>query len=322
MKNLTKVIFVGISILLLLFIALIIFRPFEGYKNNLSIEHGFVIDLGDYDFVLDQNGTTRYYKVHVPANYNKNNPTPLVFVFSGRMGSEYVKENYNFVEKSDKEGFIVVFPRGASKKGGDRWVSWNAGKCCSYAAESNIDDVGFVRMMLKDIKNKFNIDKNRIYATGMSNGARFSYRLACEMSDTFAAIAPVSGVKSTISCNPSNSISILHIHSTEDTIAPFNGGVGEGQNGVDYGSVADTINWWVENNKCDNNPERIFENNLSYCDSYNNYENESEVRLCVTTDGGHSWPGVKESRFSLSPSSEAFDATDMIWEFFKKHSKK
>jgi len=68
-----------------------------------------------------------------------------------------------------------------------------------------------VKKILEDIKNNFNVDENRIYATGMSNGARFSYRLACEMSDTFAAIAAVSGVKSTISCNPSRPIPILHL---------------------------------------------------------------------------------------------------------------
>lgn len=175
-------------------------------------------------------------------------------------------------------------------------------------------------MILQDVKSKFNIDKNKIYATDMSNEARFSYRLACEMSNIFAAVAAVSGVKSINLCNPQNPISILHIHSEKDTIVPFEEGLGKED--IDYGSVQDTIDYWVNNNKCKINPSRIFENNLSYCDSYNNCEDNSEIRLCVTSNSGHSWPEGEKARFTADSPSTAFDAIEMIWDFFKEHPKK
>ena len=271
---------------------------------------------GDYSFTIEHQGIERFYLMHVPEGYDENNPTPLVFAFHGRLGNgRYMKENYNFLEESNKKGFIVVFPTGASRFG-DRFASWNAGKCCAYAFESNSDDVGFVKKILEDIKNNFNVDENRIYATGMSNGARFSYRLACEMSDTFAAIAAVSGVKSTISCNPSRPIPILHIHALDDELAPFEGGPGPEE--VDYGSVQDTIDWWVERNQCNNEKTRVLEVGGAYCDSYSNCAGDSEVRLCVTTEGGHSWPGGSKPREGADTPSTAINATEIIWEFFEK----
>jgi len=330
MKRLTKFILLGISISLLLFIALIIFRPFADYKNNPSIEYGFVTDSGDYDFTLQQGKTTRYYKAHVPASYNKNNPTPLVLAFHGGMGDSKGMSNdkyYNLISKSDEEGFIVVFPNGASRLRSGKLATWNAGNCCGYARDSNSDDVDFVKKLLKDIESKFNINENRIYATGMSNGGMFSYRLACEMSDTFAAIAAVSGTDNYNNCNPEKPISIFHIHSKQDSHVLFNGGCGpdciSGGGGTEFISVPKTISKWVQRNNCNDVPKRVLEKENVYCDLYSRCDGDVEVKLCVTEDGGHSWPGgEKPSRKGVATPSTAIDATEMIWDFFKKHSKK
>lgn len=124
MKKLAKLIPFVILILLLLLIILIIFKPFTNYKDKSPTENKFTAESGDYNFTLQQRITPRYYKVHIPTSYNKNNPTSLIFAFHGKMGNgEHMKKNYNFVEKSDKEGFIVIFPTGANKNGLDRWAS-------------------------------------------------------------------------------------------------------------------------------------------------------------------------------------------------------
>ena len=297
----------------LLLIAVIMFCP--GCVKQRQI--GTTPNPVDYSFTIGYPDAKRYYKVHVPEVYNENNPHPLVFAFHGRYSNgEQMREDYNLIEKSDKEGFIVVFPTGASRFG-DRLASWNAGICCGYALESNSDDVVFVKKILEDTRKNFNVDENRIYAAGMSNGARFSYRLACEMSDTFAAIAAVSGVKSTISCKPSRPIPILHIHALDDELAPFEGGPGPEE--VDYGSVQDTIDWWVERNQCNNEKTRVLEVGGAYCDSYSNCAGDSEVRLCVTTEGGHSWPGGSKPREGADTPSTAINATEIIWVFFVNH---
>jgi polyhydroxybutyrate depolymerase len=93
---------------------------------------------------------------------------------------------------------------------------------------NKVDDVEFTRRLLDDIARDVRIDPKRVYATGMSNGAIMSYRLASELSDRIAAIAPVSGPMGTPTCKPSRPVPVIHFHGTDDENAPFKGGKGKG----------------------------------------------------------------------------------------------
>ena len=92
--------------------------------------------------------------------------------------------------------------RTVSRLRSGKFATWNAGICCGRARDENVDDVGFVREIVKQLKTQLNVDPNRIFANGMSNGGMMSYRLACEMADTFRAIAAVAGTDGTTECNP------------------------------------------------------------------------------------------------------------------------
>lgn len=223
-------------------------------------------------------------------------------------------------QKSDKEGFVVAFPNGASRLPSGKIATWNAGNCCGYAVESNGDDVGFVKAVIEDIKKNFNIGK--IFATGMSNGGMLSHRLACEMSDTFTAIAAVAGTNNFDGCNPSKPISIMHIHGLEDQHVLFNGGCGPDcmiKSETEFTSVPDTISGWVKRNNCNKDPQRVLDKENAYCDLYTGCDNNVQVKLCVAKDGGHSWPGTEKAPNPLEKSkpSQAILATDEIWDFFK-----
>lgn len=283
----------------------------------------FTLGPGDYDFSLQAGNLTRKYILHVPQGYNKNMATPLILAFHGGMGTaEIMAENYDWIPKSDKEGFIVAFPNGVSRLPSGKIATWNAGSCCGYAVESNSDDVGFVKAVISDIENKFNVDNTRIYANGMSNGGMMSYRLACEMSDTFAAIAAVSGTDNFNGCNPIKPISIMHIHGLEDDHVLFYGGCGPAcmiQSETEFVSVPDTISRWVDRNNCDKNPQTVTINENAYYELYSNGEEGAKVKLIVAKDGGHSWPGTSKAPNPLEKStpSQAISATDEIWDFFK-----
>lgn len=173
--------------------------------------------------------------------------------------------------------------------------------------------------MLQDIESKFTIDTKRIFATGMSNGGIMSYRLACEMADTFRAIASVAGTDGMSMCNPARPISVLHIHAKNDDHVLFEGGTGaEAFRDLDkvaeFTSVADTIALWVKRDHMNPVPKRV-EVSGAYCDLYTSVENQAQVKLCVTETGGHSWPGSRAVR-GKSP-SHAIIANDVIWDFFK-----
>jgi polyhydroxybutyrate depolymerase len=282
---------------------------------------------GDYDFSLQQDGLTRTYKVHVPKGYNEKIKTPLILAFHGGGGNSEIMANdeyYGLISKSDKEGFIVAFPNGASTFNFGKFSTWNAGNCCAYAVESKSDDVEFVRKIIIDMEAKLNVNPRRIYAIGMSNGGMFSYRLACDLTDKFKAIASVAGTDNYDGCNPKMPISIMHIHAKDDDHVLFNGGCGPKckiKSETEFTSVAETISRWVKRNNCSEIPKRVMENEGVYCDLYAGCDSNVRIKLCVTENGGHSWPGgVRKPRDNASTPSQAISAVDEIWDFFKENN--
>lgn len=229
-------------------------------------------------------------------------------------------EHYGQVAKSESDGFIVVFPNGFSKLKSGKFATWNAGTCCAGARDEKVDDVGFVKAIIANLRRQLNIDNNRIFASGMSNGGMLTYRLACEMSDTFKAIASVAGTDNTLNCAPQSPISILHIHAKNDDHVLFAGGAGgtfrDKSMVTNFTSVPATIAKWVKLNACNPTPTRVLEKPGAYCESYSQCKNGVTVELCVTETGGHSWPGAEKTRGE--PSSKAISANAVMWDFFNR----
>jgi len=278
---------------------------------------------GDYYFGITHQGFARKYHVHVPPSYNVIHPPAVVFALHGGGGDmEYMAkdEYYGLISKADKEGFVVVFPNGYSRLSAGKFATWNAGACCGDARDKNVDDVGFIRAIVTHLTREMKIDSGRIFAIGMSNGGMMSYRLACEASDIFKAVASVAGTDNFSACSPSRPVSILHIHAKDDTHVLFNGGAGEGafrdeSKVTDFVSVPNTIQGWVNRDQCSAQPQRVLNVSGAYCDVYNSCAAGTAVKLCVTETGGHSWPGGYKPRGG--DPSQAISANDQIWSFFK-----
>jgi polyhydroxybutyrate depolymerase len=134
---------------------------------------------GDYLFTLTHDGWPREYELHVPPGYS-GAPVPLVVDLHGWGVGSTAQSNFSgFREKSDLEGFLVAWPQGL----GDL-PSWNAGECCGFAVQNDIDDVGFARAVVADVAARTAIDSSRVYATGQSNGGGMTQRLGCSPSPT------------------------------------------------------------------------------------------------------------------------------------------
>ncbi|MBK7944026.1 MAG: phospholipase [Flavobacteriales bacterium] len=184
-------------------------------------------------------GLERTYTLRLPSSYNGSTPMPLVIAMHGGFGSGTQLENQSqLTPKGESEGFILVYPDGYPSPINIR--TWNAGGCCGYAMNQNINDVGYISALLDQIIATHNIDTLRIYATGMSNGGFMSYRLACELSDRIAAIAPVSASMTIESCQPVRPVPVISFHSFLDTSVPWQGGIGDGISNH-YNSPQDSV---------------------------------------------------------------------------------
>ena len=278
---------------------------------------------GDYTFQLEHQNQTRQYMVHVPKQYNPQLATPLVLSLHGGGGNmryQATEEYYHLISKSEQAGFIAVFPNGYSRLRSGKLATWNAGICCGKARDTQSDDVGFIERVVAEMKTKANIDPKRVYANGMSNGGMMSYRLACELSDTFSAIAAVAGTDGTQHCKPAKPVSILHIHALDDDRVLFHGGSGvKSQTHADFVSVPETIQKWVSLNTCNLTPQRVLEVKGAYCELYQGCQQHAQVKLCVTETGGHAWPGGSKVRGGAG--TTAINANDLIWDFYQQNAR-
>lgn len=280
---------------------------------------------GLYRYTLRHDGIEREYLVHVPKAYARSSPMPVLFAFhggGGHMEWQAGDATYGLVAKAEQAGFIAVFPNGYSRFPGGKFATWNAGACCGDARDRGIDDVGFVRRMHADVARHLEIDRRRVFATGMSNGAMMSYRLACEAPDLFRAIAAVAGTDNTLRCEPSRPVPVLHIHAKDDTHVLFDGGAGpdafrDPSKVTEFTSVPATIAKWTRLNGCTASPRRVLERPGTWCEVHAPCRGDAQVQLCVTETGGHSWPGGGRVR-GKAP-SDALSANDVMWEFFSRY---
>jgi polyhydroxybutyrate depolymerase len=247
--------------------------------------------------------------VHIPPGYDPTQPTPLVLNFHGYAGSPTQEEGLTLMDaRSDASGFLLVYPQGTGTI-----ESWNAGACCGTAAQSNLDDVGFIGTLLDTLEAKLCVDTKRVFATGMSNGGFLSHRLGCELADRIAAIAPVAGVMGIPSCNPSRPVPVIEFHGTSDSIVPY-----DGDPSIDYASVADTIAGWVQRDGCQGAATTTYSKGDATCVTYGQCSAGAEVTLCTISGGGHTWPGGTPFPL-LGNTSTDISATDALWAFFQKH---
>jgi poly(3-hydroxybutyrate) depolymerase len=169
-----------------------LFHPTLRFTDQDSINGHLVpfrtsqqLRLTQYNATID--GQPRRWQVYLPTNYHKltahGRKLPLVLAFHGRNGSgRYMAQQTEWHEVAEARGFIVVYPQAEPTTGP------NIG--FSFSTDPANADVTYTLALLNDVKTRFAVDTTRIIATGVSQGAAFTNRLAVQHPHLFAAIAP------------------------------------------------------------------------------------------------------------------------------------
>lgn len=287
--------------------------------------------------VIIHDGLKRKFRVFKPSVVNTSFRMPVVIALHGRGSSSMgmvILTRRGFEKLAEREKFIVVYPDGIG-------MSWNDGRVDEEANDrafrDEIDDVGFISALIDHMIGKYNADPSRIFVTGISNGAIMAYRLACELSDKITAIAPVDGNIPEMlypGCSPSCPVSVLAINNVDDPLVPFDGGeIYVRRRKVKLGKILSTeksIEFWVSRNKCVVSPVVTEEEDRDPRDGtrvirkyYGNGIGGTDVVLYEIKGGGHTWPGGIQYKPEavIGKTSRDIDASEVIWSFFKNHSK-
>jgi polyhydroxybutyrate depolymerase len=220
--------------------------------NNIECRNFRTQKISDSEFFshsLKTNQGLRTYYVHTPFNQKSlKHPLPVILALHGRLGSgKQIMKESGFNELADKESFIVVYPDGFER-------SWADGRGNTPADKNNVDDVGFLKLVLEKVSQDYSVDKRNYFIVGHSNGGFMTQRMLLEESNLFKAGVSVSSQLSLFLLKnyiPKSPVSIALIAGTEDPLVPFY--CRYVQYCGELLSVEDSIDRWKEWNFCPSN---------------------------------------------------------------------
>jgi polyhydroxybutyrate depolymerase len=283
-------------------------------------------------------GLRREYVVHLPPGYDGTEPAPLVFNLHG-FGGDIASQDTttDLPALAGERGYIAVTPQGAPldvpddapaaarTAGFEGLAFWNffgsdPGKVTVNGATVALsglgtDDVGFIEALLDTVSGEYCVDADRVFATGMSNGAGMSTTLGCELGDRFAAIAAVSGVNLSGDCPGDDPVSVLAVHGDADPIASYDGSA---LMGFDLGnpSVPDRMAAWAAYDGCPAEPAVDDSTPGMSVTRWSGCDDGTAVELWTLAGWGHEWP-----RAEAPDQPGVIDATTVVLDFFDTHAR-
>ncbi|QDT00836.1 alpha/beta hydrolase family esterase [Adhaeretor mobilis] len=284
----------------------------------------------------------REFRIHVPASCSEQQPVPLVLCLHGGGGNSSQGSTMGMTDVADRHGFIAVYPNAINHH-------WNDGRESPNFAEHDktIDDVAFLTAIVRQVREDYAIDANRVFATGVSNGGFMTQRLAIERPEIFSAAGVIiasMGVPLKEKFKPELPVSILYMNGTADPLVPYDGGPirvdffprlrkARGEKLPDRGSCIPTdeaVALWIKRNGitakpkvgelADKNPDDECTTEFSL---WTGGERGTTVALYKVVGGGHTIPGAKRNfpKSLVGPTSGDFDGFETVWKFFNEHAR-
>jgi polyhydroxybutyrate depolymerase len=259
-------------------------------------------------------GENRAYLLYISDQYDASTPTPLVISIHGYADwPAHQMQLSRWNDLADQYGFLVVYPSGTNFP-----MRWRTQGEPGSAADP-MREVTFIVDLIDRLASDYNIDPNRIYANGLSNGGGMSFVLACHLSERIAAVGLVSGAYlfPWESCRLSRPVPAIVFHGTDDPIVPYYGGPSRSFD-IPFPSVPDWVDALASHNRCAGTPRDLQPmgdvRGLEYRDC------GAEVLFYTVEGGGHTWPGGEPlPEWITGTTTYDIDATQMMWEFFQQH---
>ena len=252
---------------------------------------------------LVHDGIDREYIIYIPNSYDGTSAVRLLFNFHGFGGSasQFINDA-DMRAEAEANSFILVYPQGSCLNGASHWNP------CPIDGDnkSTADDVGFVEAMISEISSQYNIDMERIYAAGYSNGGMMAYGLANYKSDLIAAVASVSGTMLNCSGPTSHPMPVIHLHGTSDGVVSY-----EGSN--DWNSVQSTLDYWTSFNNTISTPTINVDTTGGMTIEhyvYSQGDNSVSVEHYKYIGGDHVW---------FNELYQGQNASELVWNFMSKY---
>ena len=265
----------------------------------------------------------RTYMVHVPTRRRLTGgvpvPYPLVIVLHGSSGNGASMEVTTRMDSlADATQFLVAYPNGTGGNFNLYPSDWNSGTCCGGAFRDQVDDIGFIKALIKQVSANSPVDARRIYIAGFSAGGYMAYHAGCQLSATIAAIAVVSGDLVDPNCSPAKPVPLFAIHGTDDTEVSYSEGAPPPRSAIPplAGSLPPSVGFWTSLNKCSGGAvtrasAHVTRTRFTVCTI-------AEVDFYSILGGTHGWPGGPEDPGAQPPMNEV-KATILISQFFARH---
>ena len=248
-------------------------------------------------------GVNREYVLYIPNSYDGTSSVPLMLNFHGFGGSasDYMQEA-DMRSLAEVDTFILVYPQGSCLEGSSHWNPCPTGG----DNKSDADDFGFVESMIAEISSQYNVDMERIYAAGYSNGGMMAYGLANYKSDLIAAVASVSGTMLNCTGPTSHPMPVIHLHGTSDGVVSY-----EGSN--DWNSVQSTLDYWTSFNNTISTPTINVDTTGGMTIEhyvYSQGDNSVSVEHYKYIGGDHVW---------FNELYQGQNASNLVWSFMSKY---
>ena len=270
----------------------------DGNKENLEFCY-----LNANSEVLLHNDFDREYILYIPDSYDGSTSVPLMLNFHGFGGSaSNFMVNTDMRPIAESNNFILVYPQGSCSEGSSHWNP------CPIGGDnkSTADDVGFIESLIEKISSQYNVDHERIYAAGYSNGSMMAFGLANYKSELIAAVASVSGAMLGCIGPTSHPMPVVHFHGTSDEVIPYDG------NGY-YNAVQSTLDYWINFNNTNSIPSIYTDNSgVMTIDHYiyDQGDNSVSVEHYKYNGGGHVW---------FNTSYQGQNTSELIWSFVSQY---